>query len=237
MTMTGRSAPVRAGEQAAAAPRQGRPQLVDRDRIVAAAMELGLNDLSMHQLARHLGVSPATLYRYVASKEALLEACVDAFCERIALPETSLPWKDYLEHLGVAFLAAIEASPGAHGYGTRMGPNTPAAYAILDRSFTVLLNAGLSHELAFNAYSLVVDHAFTTAAKRARLAALQANPTATDRSLLAMNDADLSDFPALAATLEAVMPADFEAIYLARLRTIIAGVAQRLGADAGSNSA
>ena len=218
-------------EHAAATVRQGRPQLVDRDRIVAGAMELGLDDLSMHQLARHLGVSPATLYRYVASKEALLEACVDVFCERIRLPDRALPWKTYLEHLGVAFLAAIEASPGAHSYGTRMGPNTPAAYAILDRSFAVLRSAGLSHQLAFNAYSLVVDHAFTTAAKRARLAALQANPAATDRSLLAMHEADLSAFPALAATLEAVTPPDFEALYLDRLRTIIAGVEQRLHAD------
>ncbi|MEM8766384.1 MAG: TetR/AcrR family transcriptional regulator C-terminal domain-containing protein [Pseudomonadota bacterium] len=210
--------------------RQGRPQLVDRDQIVSAAMELGLDTLSMHQLARHLGVAPATLYRYVASKEALIEACVDAFCERIRLPDPQLSWQSYLEQLGIAFLQAIEASPGAHSYGTRMGPNTPAAYQILDQAFTVLLKAGLSHELTFNAYSLVVDHAFTTAAKRAHFAAARENPTQAQHSMLAMNEADLSAFPALSATLDAVYPPDFEAIYQRRLLTIIAGVERQLRA-------
>lgn len=52
-----------------------------RDRMLAAALDLlrgrRLEDVSMDEIATEAGVGKATLYRYFASKEELLRACLE----------------------------------------------------------------------------------------------------------------------------------------------------------------
>lgn len=63
----------------AATPRRvGRPSTTSREEILAVAVGLvqqqGLSALSLRQLARELGVSPTSLYRYFENKQQLLRA-------------------------------------------------------------------------------------------------------------------------------------------------------------------
>ncbi|MGW8886212.1 TetR/AcrR family transcriptional regulator [Streptomyces sp. NPDC055749] len=55
---------------------------LDRERVLAAALELvdreGLSALSMRRLGAELGVEAMALYRYAASKDALLDGLVEA---------------------------------------------------------------------------------------------------------------------------------------------------------------
>ena len=55
---------------------------LDRDRIVAAAVEFietdGLASLTMRRLGERLGVEAMSLYRYVPGKEDLLDAVVES---------------------------------------------------------------------------------------------------------------------------------------------------------------
>ncbi len=72
------------------------------DRVVATAMTVadaeGLEAVSMRRLAAELGVSPMSLYRHVAGREALEQLLVRAVMRAHQLPEPGPPgWRAKLE--------------------------------------------------------------------------------------------------------------------------------------------
>ena len=78
---------------------------LDRQRILAAAIALvdaeGLRELTMRRLGRSLGVEAMALYRYVPSRDDLLDGIVEAVVDELyADPEVHLlPHRGWQEHL------------------------------------------------------------------------------------------------------------------------------------------
>ncbi|MEM7079995.1 MAG: TetR/AcrR family transcriptional regulator C-terminal domain-containing protein [Pseudomonadota bacterium] len=210
----------------------GRPQLVDLPRIIEAALKMGVDNLSMHGVARELGVSTPALYRYVPSKEALLDACMDHFCARIDMPDPDLPWQAYLADVGRAFRRALQNTPGASTYGFKIGPTTPAAFHIIDAALAVLYKAGFSPYHAFLAYSMIVDHAFTTAQKAERMTELEKENGPGGYRVLQLDPEALPELPHLAEALASVLTKgaqiDRDAGYEYQLTCLIAGLEQHL---------
>ncbi len=73
---------------------------IDRDRIVAAALEVlradGLDAVSMRRVASELGVSPIPVYNHVGNKEALLDAMTEQlFGGLVGEPAAGESWTDY----------------------------------------------------------------------------------------------------------------------------------------------
>ncbi|MEM9620493.1 MAG: TetR/AcrR family transcriptional regulator C-terminal domain-containing protein [Pseudomonadota bacterium] len=202
----------------------GRPALVTKEQIVDAALALGVDNLSMHGLARHLGVSTAALYRYVGSREGLLDACMDVFCERVELPSQDLPWRDYLIGLSVSFRNALLKTPGASVYGIKVGPTTPAAYRIIEKSLAVLRQAGFSPLGAFRAYGLVLDHVFTCVQKEEQYARLEQENGRYGYQMLQLDDATLARFPYMAESIQAMLPPDLESGYQMQVAAIVRGL-------------
>lgn len=209
----------------------GRPQKVDLKKIIQAALELGVDNLSMHAVATELGVSPAALYRYVESREGLLDACIDAFCERIELPSSELAWQDYLLELGRAFRQALLAMPGISAYGMKIGPTTPAAFVIIDAALGVLMRAGFKPVEAWSAFSLVVNHAFSMVQNQENFAALERQNGAGGYKLIRLQDDELEGTPYLAAALGSVLTEpgfpNFDLRYEDQLKCLVAGIAAR----------
>ncbi|MFF8960268.1 TetR/AcrR family transcriptional regulator [Streptomyces sp. NPDC014894] len=82
-------------------PRPGRrpgpkPRL-SREKIIEAAIELGIEQISVQSVATALGVAPASLYRYVAGLDDLVGAALEAVFTAAPLPETDSGWRAYLE--------------------------------------------------------------------------------------------------------------------------------------------
>ena len=77
-----------------------RPKLTV-EAIVAAGIdtadEEGLEAVSMNRVARRLGSSPMGLYRYVTSKEELLQLMVDAALGAMPDATTAAGWRERLE--------------------------------------------------------------------------------------------------------------------------------------------
>jgi AcrR family transcriptional regulator len=71
---------------------------LNRDRVLRAAVSLadtvGIEALSMRNLAQELGVVPMALYKHVANKEELLDGMVDLFVAEIDLRVHAVGWKD-----------------------------------------------------------------------------------------------------------------------------------------------
>ncbi len=100
----GRATPMSSASPSAPVSRRG----LSRDTIVDAAIALvdddGLADLTMRHVANRLEVEAMSLYRYVPSREALLDAMVEAVVDGLyADPEVYLAprhgWEDYLSRL------------------------------------------------------------------------------------------------------------------------------------------
>lgn len=95
---------------------------LSRERIVAAAVafidESGLPGLSMRRLGERLGVEAMSLYRYVAGREVLLDAVVDAIVAEMSTDEDVLDiprdgWQDFLQRRAHAVRRVALAHPNA----------------------------------------------------------------------------------------------------------------------------
>jgi AcrR family transcriptional regulator len=71
---------------------------LSRERVlragVALADDVGIEALSMRNLAQQLGVVPMALYKHVANKEELLDGMVDVIVGEIDPPMDGADWKD-----------------------------------------------------------------------------------------------------------------------------------------------
>lgn len=212
----------------------GRPQLIDLEKILQAALELGVDNLSMHAVARRLDVSVAALYRYVDSREHLLDACMDAFCARIELPSADLPWPEHLHAVGQAFRRALLTMPGMSDYGMKIGPTTPAAFAIIDSALAVLLHADFEPKEAWNALAMVVDHAFYAVRNQENYVALEQKNGPGGYKMLQLQADELARTPYMARVLEATMTEpgfpDFDGTYRQQLDWLITGISARRSA-------
>lgn len=95
---------------------------LSRERIVEAAVafidESGLPGLSMRRLGESLGVEAMSLYRYVAGREVLLDAVVDAIVAEMSTDEDVLDiprdgWQDFLQRLAHGVRRVALAHPNA----------------------------------------------------------------------------------------------------------------------------
>lgn len=77
--------------------RPGPKPRLTRDEIVDAAIEVGVERLSVAAVAGRLGVAPGTLYRYVDGLEEIAGAAVARIFARIPLPDAGRGWRPFLE--------------------------------------------------------------------------------------------------------------------------------------------
>ncbi|MGW4475935.1 TetR family transcriptional regulator [Nonomuraea sp. NPDC004354] len=98
--------------------RGGRPAVLSREKIIAAALAVidadGLETLSMRKVGERLGVEAMSLYRHVPNKAAMLAAVVDHLAAQAAvrLPAATA-WTDALLDFGHHYRQVLLAHPAA----------------------------------------------------------------------------------------------------------------------------
>lgn len=106
----------RAEVTSGAPPRRGRPPRISRDGIAAAAVEVGLSDLTLRAVADHLGVSIAALYHHVDGKDDLMRLAAEHSLTQRRFPEDHgqhwavwlLEWGRYTRDAFIADPAVLE---------------------------------------------------------------------------------------------------------------------------------
>jgi AcrR family transcriptional regulator len=134
MNKAAKAAPAATGTTAAK-PR-GRPAVLSRDEIVAAALAYargnGLDKLSMRELSRHMKRPPMSLYVHIANKDDLLVAMLDAVLTElkpatIVKGDTKAALKRYLH----AVRKSLNTLPGLHRVAVVNGSMTSPMLGIL----------------------------------------------------------------------------------------------------------
>jgi AcrR family transcriptional regulator len=131
-------------------PSRGPKRGLSLDQVVAAGIAAaqadGLSALSMARIATELGVATMTLYRYVASKDELLELMVDAALGRPPRVQANDDWRAGLTRWAKGVRAAYSRNPWALHVpitGPPLGPNN---VRWLEAALRTLTGAPLAEE-------------------------------------------------------------------------------------------
>lgn len=153
------------------ARRPGRPPLITRDQVLAAALQIvdrdGLGALTMRRLGAELGVDPMAVYHHVSGKAALYDGLIERIFAEVEIPPRTGDWAEDFSALTRALRATLLAHPHAVPLlGTRP-PVSPAGFRVIEAAVTVLLDAGYSPQDVADAVDcagrLVIGHVLAEA--------------------------------------------------------------------------
>jgi len=120
----------------------GRPAQRSRAEITAAAVGIadreGLDAVSMRRVAAELGTGAASLYRYVETRDDLLDLMTDAAAAEYALPGPSGDWRADLVAVGEQSHAIMRRHPWLVGLAITRPVIGPNAVTVLEHVLTVL---------------------------------------------------------------------------------------------------
>jgi AcrR family transcriptional regulator len=108
-------------------PRTGRPARFTGEDAVHAALDLGIADFSLAQVARRLGVTTPALYRVFPSRDALVEACLHRIFDPLPLPDGDAHWRTLLDGFGTQLWEQFTRNPGLHEVFAQF-PKPPVSY-------------------------------------------------------------------------------------------------------------
>lgn len=134
---------------------------LNRDAYVEAALEViaevGVDKLSMRNVASRLSVSPMAMYKHFPTKDDLLAASLEAFIARASVvPDDTLPWERWVEQ---AARGMYEALCRELSWVPLLGslPVGQQAIAVTDAFVTKLCEAGFTLEQSLQAYFAVIQ--------------------------------------------------------------------------------
>jgi AcrR family transcriptional regulator len=218
-----------------------------REQIATAALAIaddeGFEAVSMRRIARALGAGTMSLYRYIATKEDLLELIGDALMGEALVPgELPADWRQalaavadqtraaYQRHPWAVHLTATKAAVAA----TMAGPN---ALRHVEQSLSALSGAPMTAATKLAVVAIVDDYVFghllRAAARLESTQTTQADPAPAARFVTAQLAS--GQFPQLAAATDGLDlaapadPAELAARFELGLRLLLDGIAASLG--------
>jgi AcrR family transcriptional regulator len=210
----------------------GRPARISREAIAEAANDLGLSDLTLRAVADRLGVSIASLYHHVDSKDDLLRLAAEYSASRTRVPrDEGQHWAVWLLEWAFHNRDSFVAEPALLG---QFLDGAISADVIVDNTDTILrrlVDEGFTVIEAQSAYQLVSACAIGSAVQaiRARRSADAGQPVAVEYGRV-LAERDPGDLPHLRALLAEAAVTPLES-FESRMTTVLAGIAARRGED------
>ncbi|MEM9037789.1 MAG: TetR family transcriptional regulator [Actinomycetota bacterium] len=195
--------------------------MLTRELIVRTAIDLGLTEVSMRGLARHLGVEAPSLYHHVSDRDDLLRAGVQLLTETIEAPNDDLEWSVWLEELAHIVRRWALETPGATVLG-ETGPIGERTLGILATGMAKLREAGWSAALASQSLAMVTNLAMHSAARQLQWE----RDLADDAFGRRVEDAPID--PSLAEFVAHYRSADAEEMFAFELGCVLSGLEGRL---------
>jgi AcrR family transcriptional regulator len=214
-------------------PTKGPRRALSLERVVAAGVAVaageGIGAVSMSRVAKELGTSAMSLYRYVAAKDELLALMVDAALGDVPAIAGDDGWRAGLDRWAWVALGAYRRHPWALQVPISGPPVTPNSIAYLEQGLRCLTGTPLEPHEKMSMILALSSYVRSWASLSGQIdAALRADPAAFEMManygtiLAAVTDP--ADFPALHEILaaeifepEQEMPDDDFVFGLARL--------------------
>lgn len=187
---------------------------LSRQRVVAEAIRLadreGADGLSMRRLAGALGAGAMSLYRYVASKEELLDAMIDVVFAEIELPTQEGDWRSAMRRRAVSARQVLARHPWAIGLMESRTTPGPANLRHREAVTACLRRAGFPVVTATHANWLLDSYVYGFALQEANLpgATAEALEDLAEHVFLPQLPAD--EFPYLNESAAALVAAGYD---------------------------
>lgn len=137
---------------------------LSRERVLEAALAMvdrsGIDALSMRAVAAELGVEAMSLYRHVASKEALVEGIVARILDEIEVPPAGTRWREAMTRRATSTRAVFLRHPAASILVESCATMTPSRLAYSDAVVGLLLADGFTASQAYKAFLTIDSYVF-----------------------------------------------------------------------------
>lgn len=135
-----------------------------RERVLKAALAMvdrsGIEALSMRSVAAELGVEAMSLYRHVASKEALIDGMVALILDEIEVPPAGTRWREAMRRRALSTRAVFLKHPAAAIILDACATMTPSRLAYSDAVVGLLLADGFTPSQAYKAFLTIDSYVF-----------------------------------------------------------------------------
>jgi AcrR family transcriptional regulator len=179
---------------------------ISRDQVLRAALAIvdreGVDGLSMRRLGKALGRDPMAVYRYAATKTALLDGVVELVLGDLTVDATDDDWQSQLRVVARRFRAIAVAHPHVVPLLVTRPLATPLALRPhgtlrpLEATLALLMRNGFSDVDALHIYRLYFGFLYGHILNE--LQELVDNPEETDDLLrLGLHRLPIKDFPVL----------------------------------------
>ncbi len=208
--------------------RRGRPPRISQDRIVDAAIELGLDAFSMQGIAERLGVTTSALYSHVGGRDEVLALVNAELLRRMTdIASTADDWRDWLADFAAEVRDHLAPSASAL-MGDLRGPATTVRLGVGERGLGLLLDAGLTPTQAGRAVWLVFRTALTGGGAQgaAALAGF------VDDTGAVLGPGASAAFPATRAVHAALASEGTDDTFAYDLQVVLDGIARQIATDA-----
>jgi AcrR family transcriptional regulator len=153
--------------------RVGRPSQVSLDQILEAVSVIGLDRMTLQNLALALNVTPPALYRHVKSREDLVDKFVAHITARFPTPPADgKDWPQWAHGFAEALLDMYVAVPGLADYTIGQTHTSDPVLSRHETSISVARTYGFDEAEALYATRAVVEFVASWVAREQRRAAI-----------------------------------------------------------------
>jgi AcrR family transcriptional regulator len=146
---------------------------LSRERVLRAAMVVadtaGVRALTIRTLAAELGVTPMSVYYYVANKSEILDGIVDVVFSEIELPPGDGDWRSEIRRRANSARQVLSRHAWAIGLLESRKTPGPATLRHHDAMIGTLREAGFSVEMTAHAYALLDSYVYGFALQEAAM--------------------------------------------------------------------
>ncbi|MFF2387817.1 TetR/AcrR family transcriptional regulator [Agromyces sp. NPDC058104] len=182
--------------------------------MVAEAIRLadreGADGLTMRRLAGSLGAGAMSLYRYVASKEELLDAMIDLVFEEIELPPREADWQSAMRRRAESARRVLARHPWAIGLMESRTSPGPANLRHREAVTACLRRAGFPVVMATHANWLLDSYVYGFALQEANLPGGTAETLADMAEHVFLPQLPPDEFPYLNESAAALVAAGYD---------------------------
>ena len=132
--------------------RRGRPRTLDLDRLVDAAIEMGLSNLDMDALASRLGVGAGTIYGYVRSRDELVSLAAGRIFGKRLLLDTGQSWQEAIRQMAASGFEVFISDRAMLGEFIKGTYSTLVGDAYIAALVNLLMSRGFSRTDAQSLY-------------------------------------------------------------------------------------
>jgi len=201
---------------------------LDQTTIVKSALALvdrdGLEGLSMRKLGRELAVEAMALYHYFPSKDALIDAIVEAVVGEMGAPSEAGSWEERLRERFRSYRRLAQAHPHVFPLVGKRAVKNPEALAPVEQILEILRDAGFSPYHALHSFRTLSSYAFGYALTEIVGFALEPSADGT-AARFDVRTVDPERFPRMREVAPHVVACDHDVEFDLGLDLILAGLA------------